>query len=181
MIQFGRGTAGFVLAATLMAASAGHAATTPAKPGILVQPFDLFDTSIDHRPMVVAAQKRWLADAAAAMRGKLDAGKMVHVVATKASATMTAATLASYQHPSTCRSCALAEARKVGAAYVFIGSVHKVSDLIIYMRGELDKVGDPTPLMVKSMEVKADDKTMVVRGADAMAAAVERHILAPPG
>lgn len=148
----------------------------PYRPGMVIEAFDLFDTSIDHRPMVVAAQKRWLADAAARLRERLDAGKQVSVIDSAATTRMTASIAHSYQHPSTCRRCILAEAHKLGARYVFIGSVHKVSDLIIYMDGELDRVGDHKPLMVRSMEVKADDKTMILRAADTMVAAIERHL-----
>lgn len=143
-----------------------------ATPGLLVQPFDLFDTSIDHRPAVIAAQKRWMNDATVEIRRQLDRGGRVHVIAAKAVAQP-------YAHPSTCRACAIAEARQVGARYVFIGSIHKVSDLIIYMRGELDRVGSGSPLMVKSMEVKADNRTMMLRAADAMAAAIGRHLPEP--
>ena len=158
------------------AAATPAASTSSARPGMVIEAFDLFDTSIDHRPMVVAAQKRWLADAALRLRDRLDAAKRVTVIDSAASTRMAASIAHSYQHPSTCRSCILAEGRKFGARYVFIGSVHKVSDLIIYMRGELDRVGDRKPLMVKSMEVKADDKTMILRAADSMAAAIERHL-----
>lgn len=176
--RFARAGALLLAAGCLFAAPvpAARAAPRHATPTLLLEPFDLFDTSIDHRGMVVAAQKRWLHDATAAMRRKLDAGRRVHVIDDPASRKMNGALVGAYQHPSTCRSCALADARKLGAQYVFIGSVHKVSDLIIYMRGELDSVRGGKPLMVKSMEVKADDKTMVTRGAATMAAAIERHI-----
>jgi hypothetical protein len=149
-------------------------AATP--PGMVVEAFDLFDTSIDHRPIVIADQKRWLADAAADLIQKLDAGGKVAVIDTKASQQAIGSIARSYEHPSICRSCIMAAAQKLGARYVFIGSVHKVSDLIIYMRGELDRTGDPQPLMVKSMEVKADDQNMILRAAGAMAKAIDQHL-----
>ncbi|HQT86146.1 MULTISPECIES: DUF2380 domain-containing protein [Acidiphilium] len=142
----------------------------------MIEPFDLFDTSIDHRAFVLADQKRWLLDAATAMRHELADDKRLIVVTGAATQHATATALKSYQHPSTCRSCAISAAHSTGAQYVFIGSIHKVSDLIIYMRGELDSVDQKQPLMVKSMEVKADNKTMVLRAAATMVTAVNRHL-----
>lgn len=144
---------------------------------ILVEPFDLFDTSIDHRAFVLADQKRWLVDAVTAMRSELADNKKLTVVNGAATERATASALNSYQHPSACRSCAIDAARSAGAQYVFIGSIHKVSDLIIYMRGELDSVGHSQPLMVKSMEVKADNKTMILRAAATMVSAINRNLL----
>jgi hypothetical protein len=154
----------------------GHAIAAPPPPGMVIEAFDLFDTSIDHRPAVIADQKQWLTDAATDLTQKLDAGGKVAVIDTTASHQAVASIAQSYEHPSTCRSCIMAAAQKLGARYVFIGSVHKVSDLIIYMRGELDRIGDPQPLMVESMEVKADNKTMIRRAAGAMAEAIGQHL-----
>ncbi len=148
----------------------------PPRAGILIEPFDLFDTSIDHRPFVLTAQKRWLVDAAHTMRHALANDKRLSVVPGAATQRAADPALKSYQHPSTCRSCAISAARSAGAQYVFIGSIHKVSDLIIYMRGELDSVDQKTPLLVKSMEVKADNKTMMLRAAATMATAVNRDL-----
>ncbi|MEE3503080.1 DUF2380 domain-containing protein [Acidiphilium acidophilum] len=172
----------WVLAGAMMAlvgASTGTsaiAAPPPARPGLVIEAFDLFDTSADHRAFVVADQKRWLAEGAARMAQVIGADGKVTVIDSPASRRRIAAIAHDYQHPSTCRSCIIAAARQLGARYVFIGSVHKVSDLIIYMRGELDRIGDPRPLMVRSMEVKADNRTMILRAAGTMATAVEHHL-----
>lgn len=152
------------------------AAPPPARPGLVIEAFDLFDNSADHRAFVVADQKRWLAEGASHMAQVLGADGKVTAIDSPASRRLITAIARDYQHPSTCRSCIIAAARQLGARYVFIGSVHKVSDLIIYMRGELDRIGDPKPLMVRSMEVKADNRTMILRAAGTMAAAIERHL-----
>jgi hypothetical protein len=142
----------------------------------LIELFDLFDTSIDHRASVLADQRQWLVEAAKAMRHELADNNQLIVVTGAETKRATATAIKSYQHPSTCRSCAISAARSAGAQYVFIGSIHKVSDLIIYMRGELDAVGQDQPLMVRSMEVKADNKTMVLRAAATMAIAINQHL-----
>jgi hypothetical protein len=157
-------------------AGTASAAPPPARPGLVIDAFDLFDTSADQRPFVVADQTRWLNEGVTHLAHVLDAGGKVTVIDDAASRSRLAAIAHDYQHPSTCRSCIIAAAQQLGARYVFIGSIHKVSDLIIYMRGELDRVGDKTPLMVRSMEVKADNRTMILRATDTMAAAIARHL-----
>jgi hypothetical protein len=146
-----------------------------APPAILIEPFDFYDSSIDQRPMVLAAQDRWLKAADAALRQGL--GGSLSVIDTRRSRSLIAADAANYAHPSACRSCALDAARKLGARYLFIGSVHKISDLICYMRGELDDARSGKVLLVKSMEVKAATRTMWLRAARAMARSI-RHRLA---
>ena len=158
-----------------------HAATPATLPSILVERFDFYDASIDHRPMVIADQKRWLASATARLRHDIDAGGHARVVGGKAMHEALAAIAGNYQHPSTCHSCALAAARSLGARYAFIGSIHKISDLICYMRGELDDARTGTVLLVTSTEVKADNKTMWLRAARTLAAAVNRKLGARAG
>lgn len=144
-----------------------------AAPTILVEHFDFFDTSIDQRPMMIAAQNRWLTAADAALRQELASGGQLSVVDTAQSKRLLADIAGDYQHPSTCRSCALTAASKLGARYMFIGSIHKISDLICYMRGELDDVRTGKVLLVKNTEVKADNKTMWLRATHAMAESIK--------
>ena len=149
-----------------------------ALPQILVGPFDMFDTSADQRPAVIAAQKQWVEAAAQTFTEKLNASLRLQVQESAAAKTALAGIAADYDHPSACRACLLAAARKTGAAYVFIGAVHKVSDLIIYLGGELDEVSTGKPLMSEMIEVKADDATMLRRAALTMAADTLAHL--PP-
>jgi hypothetical protein len=147
-----------------------------APPQILVGPFDMFDTSADQRPAVITAQKQWIEAAARTFAETLNASKRLQVqdfASAKASLSNIAA---DYDHPSACRTCLLEAAEKTGATYLFIGSVHKVSDLIIYLGGELDKVSTGKVLMSEMLEVKADDATMLRRAATAMAADTLGHL-----
>lgn len=168
----------FVIAGAIVAGLAvvPVAAAPAARPGILVEPFDLFDTSIDHRPQMIAAQKRWLDDAGAALRARIDAGGASHVIDTAASRKLTKAIAADYQHPSTCRPCAISDAKMLGAGYVFIGALHKVSDLIIYMDGELVSVRTGKAVVAETYEVKADDRRMLLRAASRMARTINRAV-----
>ncbi len=54
--------------------------------------------------------------------------------------------------------------------------MHKVSDLIIYLGGELDEVSTGKMLMSEMLEVKADDATMLRRAAITMAADTLAHL-----
>jgi hypothetical protein len=145
-------------------------------PSMLMEHFDFYDASIDQRPVVMADQKRWLNDATARLRQDIGAGGHARVLRGAAPRKLLAAIAENYQHPSTCRSCALAAARLLGARYLFIGSIHKISDLICYMRGELDDARTGTVLLVTSTEVKADNKTMWLRAARTLAAAVNQKL-----
>lgn len=69
-----------------------------------------------------------------------------------------------------------AAARKSGARYVFIGTLHKVSDLIIYMKGYLLDARTGEQVMDETFEIKADNLIMLDRAASRMARAIERHI-----
>ena len=153
---------------------AGHGLAAP--PQILVGPFDTFDTSADQRPAVIAAQQQWVEAAAQRFTQKLNASLRLRVETSAAAKTALAGIAADYAHPSACRACLLAAARKTGAAYLFIGTVHKVSDLIIYLGGELDEVSTGQPLMSEMLEVKADNATMLQRAAATMAADTLAHL-----
>jgi hypothetical protein len=162
-----------LLCAMLMAPPSVSAA---AKPGLLVQRFDFYDTSIDQRPMVIADQNRWLHDATALLRRQIGADGQVVVISGAAQHRLLAGIAQNYEHPSTCRPCALAAAHTLGARYLVMGSIHKISDLICYMRGELDDVRTGKVLLVTSTEVKADNKTMWLRAAHAVAVKINRKL-----
>jgi hypothetical protein len=147
-----------------------------APPQILVGPFDMFDTSADQRPAVVAAQKQWVEAAARTFTETLNASKRLQVQDSASAKGALAGIATDYDHPSACRTCLLDAAEKTGATYLFIGSVHKVSDLIIYLGGELDEVSTGKVLMSEMLEVKADDATMLRRAAAAMAADTLGHL-----
>jgi hypothetical protein len=164
------------LLALMLALSLAPVAAAAPRPGILVEGFDFYDASIDHRPVVIADQKRWLKDATARLKQEIDMAGRVKVIKSPRQRQFLARISRNYQHPSTCRSCALAAARDLGARYLFIGSIHKISDLICYMRGEVDDARTGTVLLVTSTEVKADNKTMWLRAAQALAAKVDRTL-----
>jgi hypothetical protein len=147
-----------------------------APPQILVGPFDSFDTSADQRPFVVAAQKQWVESAEQTFTEKLNASLRLQVQDSAAAKAALAGIAADYDHPSACRACLLAAARKTNATYLFIGTVHKVSDLIVYLGGELDDVSTGKMLMSEMLEVKADDATMLRRAAESMAADTLAHL-----
>jgi hypothetical protein len=147
-----------------------------ASPQILVGPFDMFDTSADQRPAVVAAQKQWVQAAARTFMETLNVSKRLQVQDSASAKAALAGIAADYDHPSACRTCLLDAAKKTGATYLFIGSVHKVSDLIIYLGGELDEVSTGKVLVSEMLEVKADDATMLRRAAAAMAADTLGHL-----
>ncbi len=168
-----------LLAAPLLAMA--QAAAPPGRlpgrlPGMLVEDFDFYDASIDQRPMVIADQDRWLRQADARFRKEVEAGGHAKILGGSRPRQKLAAIAERYEHPSTCRSCALAAARSLGARYLFIGSIHKISDLICYMRGELDDARGGEVLLVTSTEVKADNQTMWLRAAHSLAAAVNRKL-----
>lgn len=143
---------------------------------VFVAPFDLFDTAADQRPAVLAAQTKWLRAASSRLRADLDASGSAHVVDTPLSRRLARSLQAEYAHPSTCPECLAAAARKSGARYVFVGTLHKVSDLIIYMKGYLLDASDGRQVMGETLEVKADNRRMLDRAADRMAHAIERHL-----
>ncbi len=139
----------------------------------------MFDTSADQRPFVIAAQKQWVDAAEQVFTQKLNASLRLQVQNSPSAKAALAGLAADYGHPSACRACLLDAARKTKATYLFIGTVHKVSDLIIYLGGELDEVSTGKPLMSEMLEVKADDATMLRRAAATMAADTLTHL--PPG
>lgn len=157
--------------AVLIAAPA-DAAPPPALPTLLIAPFDIFDTSADQRPFVIADEKQWIADATAELSRQLSTSGQVRIINNEAAL---ARVTSDYAHPSSC-ACLSAAARDAGAAYVFSGSIHKISDLIIYMGGELDDAQTGKPVMSEMLEVKADNGLMLNRAADAMARLVEQHL-----
>jgi TolB-like protein len=157
--------------AVLIAAPA-YAASPPALPTLLIAPFDQFDTSADQRPFVIADEKQWIADATAQLSRQLGASGRVRIISDEAAL---ARVTSDYAHPSSC-ACLNAAARDAGAEYVFSGSIHKVSGLIIYMGGELDDAQTGKPLMSEMLEVKADNGLMLNRAADAMARLIEQHL-----
>ena len=147
-----------------------------APPQILVGPFDMFDTSVDQRPFVIAAQKQWVQAAEQTFAEKLNASTRLQVQDSAGAKAVLAGIAADYGHPSACRACLLDAARKTKATYLFIGTVHKVSDLIIYLGGELDEVSTGKVLMSEMLEVKEDDATMLHRAAENMAADTLAHL-----
>jgi len=147
-----------------------------APPQILVTPFDMFDTSADQRPFVIVAQQQWVEAAEQVFAEKLNASARLQVQESAGAKAALAGIAADYGHPSTCRICLLAAARKTHATYLFIGTVHKISDLIVYLGGELDEVNTGKVLMSEMLEVKEDDATMLRRGAITMAADTLSHL-----
>lgn len=147
-----------------------------APPQILVGPFDMFDTSADQRPFVIAAQKQWVEAAERIYAEKLNASARLQVQDSAGAKAALAGIAADYGHPSACRICLLAAARQTHATYLFIGTVHKISDLIVYLGGELDEVTTGKVLMSEMLEVKADDATMLRRAATTMAADTLAHL-----
>jgi Protein of unknown function (DUF2380) len=148
------------------------AASPPVPPTLLIAPFDMFDTSADQRPFIIADEKQWIADAGAEFSRQLTASGRVRIIDNAAAL---AQVTSDYAHPSSC-ACLAAAARNAGAAYVFSGSIHKISDLIIYMGGELDDAKTGKPLMSEMLEVKADNGPMLNRAAADMANLVEQHL-----
>ena len=136
----------------------------------------MFDTSADQRPFVIAEQKQWVDAAEQEFTQKLNASLRLQVQDSPSAKAALAGVAADYDHPSTCRACLLDAARKTRATYLFIGTVHKVSDLIIYLGGELDEVSTGKPLMSEMLEVKADNATMLRRAAETMAADTLAHL-----
>lgn len=81
---------------------------------------------------------------------------------------------ANYAHPTTCRPCVIAVARKLGADLVVIGQVHKLSNLITYFDIQLDDVRTGHVLHVIDMRADgADSDTMWKRIAQNIARRVQ--------
>ncbi|CAG4919014.1 unnamed protein product [Acidocella sp. C78] len=170
---------GFVLAAcalALIGPGAGGARAAMQRPTVFVAPFDLFDTAADQRPAIVADQHLWLRDAAARIRADLDRAGPARAIGTGETLARMKRIDADYDHPSTCASCLVAAARQAGAGFLFVGTLHRVSDLIVYMKAYLLDVRSGQELMARTFEVKSDDQLMLDRAADRMAAAVETHL-----
>ncbi|HQT61446.1 MULTISPECIES: DUF2380 domain-containing protein [unclassified Acidiphilium] len=170
---------GLALAAcalALIASGAGSAHAATQRPTVFVAPFDLFDTAADQRPAIVADQQRWLRHAAARIRADLDRAGRAKAVGTGETLARMKRIDADYDHPSTCTSCLVAAARQAGAGFLFVGTLHRVSDLIVYMKAYLLDVRSGRELMARTFEVKSDDQLMLDRAADRMAAALETRL-----
>ena len=165
------GLCGLAVAATTprAAAAAGNAT-------LLVAPIDFFDTAADQRPAIVADQHRWLAAADTRLRHDLDAASNLHVVESKAARQGLAEITADYAHPTSCPSCLLAAAKTAGAAYAIAPELHRISNLILYMRVIVYRVGAAGPVFEQTNEVKADNRTMILRATNSMAQAIETAI-----
>jgi|GEM_PF-3009828 len=165
-------------AALALAAAAGPrtraAETNP--PGILVLPIETFDGSADQRPFVLAAQRNWVQDAQGELRQALAASGRVRLVNDAATRAGLAKLAGEYAYPSSCRSCLTALAHAAGARYIATAAVHKVSDLIIYLGGELDDTATGRPLMSDMLEVKADNDVMLKRAGQALARDMLAHL-----
>ncbi len=151
-------------------------ATAAPRATVFVAPIDLFDTAADQRPSVVADQRLWLHEAAARIRADLDHAGPVKAVGTAETRARMAPINDDYDHPSTCPECLATAARKAHARFLFVGTLHRVSDLIVYLKGYLLDLRSGRELMGRTFEVKSDDHIMLDRVADRMATAIERHL-----
>lgn len=177
-----RGTLAASLLAPMLAFAAPPAhAKSGTGASILVIPFDFFDTAADQRPQIVADQHGWLKQAVIRLRHDLSRKPGLHVINTAQARHAFAGTVARYAHPSSCPSCLLADARAAGARYVLVPELHRVSDLILYMRVTLYEVGANQAVFGHISEVKADNRRMIMRATDSMAQTVGTALAKRPG
>lgn len=148
--------------AAVHAGSARNALLTHSQ-RLLVLPFDLYDYSLDHRPQTVIPLHNWVAGLAGQVARDLPDGASIHQLGGVKALAALRKVRADYPHPTECRSCMVAIARRAGADIVVIGQVHKLSNLITYLDVEVDDVRTGQVLHVIHMRADGADTNVMWR------------------
>lgn len=121
---------------------------------ILVLPFDLYDFSLDQRPVTVVPLRRWVAAFAGQVSHQLRHDAALRVLGGRASAAAFRKVHEDYRHPTTCHACMISIARRAGADMVVIGQVRKLSNLITFFTAQVDDVR--TGRVLHDVNMRAD-------------------------
>lgn len=138
-------------------AAAGHART------ILVLPFDLYDYSLDQRPVTVVPLHRWVSQLAGQVVNDLRHGASLRTLGGAKAVAALRAVRSNYPHPTECGACMISIAKSTGAAVVVIGQVHKLSNLITYLDIQVDDVQTGRVLHVFNMRADGADTNSMWR------------------
>lgn len=123
-------------------------------PTLLVMPFDAYDYAMDERPGVQAQFDQWTAELAPEIQRNLRPLKRFRILSDSAVKQQYDKLRQTYVHPSQCKSCMLRIARNVGADYVVLGQVHKLSGLITFFPVRVDVA--KTGCTVLTIDMRAD-------------------------
>jgi hypothetical protein len=125
-----------------MTSAAAWAGTAPnhAKPSLVVIPFDLFDFSLDQRPVTVNALNRWVHDLPLWIKQDLSKSGDLRIIDEAGLRPDLQKLAGDYAHPTACRSCMIELGEQAHADYVLVGQVHKLSNLITYFQIQVDDV-----------------------------------------
>lgn len=155
--------AGMVLLTTLGTTPWAAPAPQPAHPTLLVVPFDLFDFALDERPRTVRDLHRWVDELPGDLRRDLSAGDRFGVIGARRIQAQWKKLKDNYAHPTTCPSCMAALGREVGADYVVVGQVRKLSNLITYYQVEVDRVSNDETVYRKNYRADGADSDAMWR------------------
>lgn len=147
-----------------------------ALPSIVILPFGFFDFALDERPGVVDSLQRWTADLSDQIGQGLSKSGKFRVIGNAAIGPGLRKLAGEYSHPTNCRSCMIALGKTAGAKYVLIGSVHKLSNLLTWVRVDVDDVR--TGKLVDYLDLKidgGDNAIMYRRIARSMTHSVEQN------
>lgn len=127
-------SAGILLAVPFLG-DVAHAASSEdtSKPSLMIMPFDLTDNALDERPGTVQDLRHWVSVLPVEIQKDLG-DKSAFVVHTADAVAPDLDRLAEkYQHPAQCRPCMLELGRKARMHYILIGSVEKLSTLLVFL------------------------------------------------
>ncbi|MEJ2687401.1 MAG: DUF2380 domain-containing protein [Gammaproteobacteria bacterium] len=154
---------GLVLLSDLGATPWAAPAPKPAHPTLLVVPFDLFDFALDERPRTVRDLHRWVGELPGDLRRDLSASGRFRVIGAHRIRAQWKKLQDSYAHPTSCPSCMADLGRRVGADYVVVGQVRKLSNLITYYQVEVDRVRDDETVYRKNYRADGADSDAMWR------------------
>ncbi len=130
---------------------------------LLVLPFDLYDYSLDRRPVTVVPLRRWAAGLAGQLAADLRQESSFRVLRGTDVTAALRKVGADYRHPTDCRACMISIAKRAGADIVVIGQVRKLSNLITFFDVQLDDVHTGRVLHVISMRADGADSNAMWR------------------
>ncbi|GAJ27684.1 DUF2380 domain-containing protein [Acidomonas methanolica] len=128
-----------VLLAVPFMGDVAHAASPEdsSRPSLMIMPFDLTDNALDERPGTVQDLRHWVSVLPVEIRKDLDDKSAFDVHTADVVAPDFNGLAEKYQHPAQCRPCMLALGRKAGMHYILIGSVEKLSTLLVFLSVEI--------------------------------------------
>ena len=138
-------------------------APKPTQATLLVVPFDLFDFALDERPRTVRDLHRWVGELPGDLRRDLSASGRFRVIGAHRIRAQWKKLEDNYAHPTTCPSCMADLGRRVGADYVVVGQVRKLSNLITYYQVEVDRVRDDETVYRKNYRADGADSDAMWR------------------